>query len=150
MSPEHRSERPEVAHERSDVDIRPILLFGLVMVICGVIIHLLIALLFSIFAVREATRLPRQYPIAASEMNRLPPEPRLQTDPREDLRKLRDGEAAILDTYGWIDKRAGVVRIPIQDAMRLTLQRGLSSRAAPTAGPSGGADAGTKTTGNVP
>ena len=34
-------------------------------------------------------------------------------------------ESALLDSYGWVDKDAGTVHIPIEDAMRLTLERGL-------------------------
>ena len=32
---------------------------------------------------------------------------------------------SILSTYGWTDKKAGVVRIPIDRAMELQLERGL-------------------------
>ena len=55
----------------------------------------------------------------------MPPEPRLQTNPREDLRELRDAEQDTLTTYGWVDRNAGIVRIPIDEAITLTLQRGL-------------------------
>ena len=41
---------------------------------------------------------------------------------------LRAHEDELLDTYGWVDKNAGVVRIPIDEAMKLTLQRGLPAR----------------------
>jgi len=58
----------------------------------------------------------------------VPPEPRLQTTPREDLRELRAREEEILGSYGWVDKTTGVVRIPIDEAMKLTLQRGLPAR----------------------
>jgi hypothetical protein len=34
----------------------------------------------------------------------------------------------VLDNYGWVDKNAGIVRIPIDEAIRLTLQRGLPTR----------------------
>jgi hypothetical protein len=61
-------------------------------------------------------------------MRRLPPEPRLQTEPREDLRNLRESEERTLTTYGWVDRNAGVVRIPIDRAMTLTVERGLPSR----------------------
>ena len=70
------------------------------------------------------------YPLAAGQETRLPPEPRLQTDPRGDLRELRAHEDAVLSTYGWVDKAAGVVRIPIDEAMRITAQRGLPARSA--------------------
>jgi len=57
-----------------------------------------------------------------------PPEPRLQTNPRGDLRALRDQEDELLNGYSWADKSAGVVRIPIERAMQLTLERGLPAR----------------------
>ena len=37
----------------------------------------------------------------------------------------------MLDSYGWVDKNAGIVRIPIDEAMKLTLQRGLPTRQEP-------------------
>ena len=39
----------------------------------------------------------------------------------------------LLNTYGWIDRQNGVVRLPIDRAMELLLQRGLPVRAAPVA-----------------
>ena len=38
------------------------------------------------------------------------------------------GQDAALRSYGWVDKNAGIVRIPIDEAIRLTLQRGLPTR----------------------
>ena len=46
---------------------------------------------------REATKVAPQYPLAAGQENRVPPEPRLQTNPREDLRELRANEDAVLN-----------------------------------------------------
>ena len=37
-------------------------------------------------------------------------------------------EDELLTVYGWVDKNAGIVRIPIDEAMKLTLQRGLPAR----------------------
>ena len=37
----------------------------------------------------------------------------------------------MLGSYGWVDKNAGVVRIPIDAAMKLTLERGLPARTEP-------------------
>ncbi len=69
-----------------------------------------------------------EYPLAASQDARLPPEPRLQTNPRQDLKDMRAQEDALLHSYGWVDKNAGVVRIPIDEAIKLTLERGLPAR----------------------
>jgi hypothetical protein len=53
------------------------------------------------------------------------PAPRLQVDPPADLAALRAAEAAQLAQYGWEDRAAGVVRIPLSRAMALTAERGL-------------------------
>jgi hypothetical protein len=117
-----------VHHETSDANIRGILGFGLGLLIVGIVIHSAVWLLFQYFSVREARRVPAEYPLAASQSQRLPPEPRLQSNPREDLRAFRAREDAILTTYGWIDKTTGTVRIPIDQAMKMTLEQGLPVR----------------------
>jgi hypothetical protein len=119
---------PEVHHEESDVDIRAILGFGAGLIVTAIVIHLLVWLLFVYFNAREAAQPPADYPLAIEQEKRLPPEPRLQTNPREDLRELRAGEDETLSTYGWVDRNAGVVRIPIDEAMKLVIQRGLPAR----------------------
>ena len=58
---------------------------------------------------------------SASASGQLPPEPRLQNHPREDLLALRRAEDAVLNSYGWVDRTAGIVRIPIDQAIRRTL-----------------------------
>src|SRR3954471_4311611 len=121
-------ENVTVHHEESDVDIRGILGFGAGLVVVAVVIHLLMWVLLGFFESRAAKQPTRAYPLAATQENRLPPEPRLQTNPREDMAELRARENAQLQSYGWVDKNAGVVRIPIDAAIKLTLQRGLPAR----------------------
>jgi hypothetical protein len=117
-----------VHHETSDVDIRGVLAFGVGLVVVAFVIHLLVWVLFRFFDVREARQGIPQYPLAAQQESRLPPEPRLQTNPRQDLEDLRAAEQELLTTYGWVDRNAGIVRIPIDEAMKLVVQRGLPSR----------------------
>jgi hypothetical protein len=50
------------------------------------------------------------------------------------LENLRKDEDEKLSTYGWVDKNAGRVRIPIDRAMDLVVQRGLPVRAAAAPG----------------
>ena len=118
----------EVRHEESDVNIQAIFGFGAALVVVAIVVHLLIYVLFGFFSAREGRSVPAEYPLAAAQENRVPPEPRLQTNPREDLSELRAKEDEILGSYGWVDKNAGVVRIPIEAAMKLTLERGLPAR----------------------
>jgi hypothetical protein len=119
---------PEVHHEESDVDIRAIVGFGAGLIVVAMLIHLMTYVLFRYFDSREARRVTPQYPLAVAQESRLPPEPRLQTNPRRDLADLRAKEDETLNSYGWVDKNAGVVRIPIDEAIKLTLQRGLPAR----------------------
>jgi hypothetical protein len=124
---EHAS---EAHHEESDVNLRAIFGFGAGLLGVALVVHLLIAGLFKYFDAREARQPMVDYPIAAAEEHRLPPEPRLQVNPRQDLRDMRADEDDVLTSYGWVDRNAGVVRIPIDEAMKLTLQRGLPARPA--------------------
>ena len=47
----------------------------------------------------------------------------MQTSP-VDLAAVREQEDEVLDSYGWVDKGAGVVRIPIERALELVAKRG--------------------------
>jgi hypothetical protein len=49
----------------------------------------------------------------------------LEVKPGVDLKALRAAEDAELHSYGWIDRKNGTVRIPIERAMQLILERGL-------------------------
>jgi hypothetical protein len=125
---EQQQVNPDVHHETSDVNIRAILGFGAALFAIAVAVHLLIYGLFGYFDRREGVQGPVEYPLAASQGPHQPPEPRLQTDPRQDLADMRAKEDDLLQSYGWVDKNAGVVRIPIEAAMKLTLERGLPAR----------------------
>jgi hypothetical protein len=53
------------------------------------------------------------------------PEPRLEDDERTELNGFRLREEQQLESYGWVDQNAGVVHIPIDQAMKLIAERGL-------------------------
>lgn len=84
---------------------------------------------FVFFNSREdaAATASQQYPLAAG-LEKPIPEPRLQTQPFKDVYLLKKGENEVLESYAWVDQPAGVVRIPIDRAMELALERGLASR----------------------
>ena len=121
---------PAVHHETSDASVGAVFAFGAGLMISGVIVLFLAWLLFGYFKGRDAGSGAREFPLALEQQNRLPPEPRLQTNPRKDLLELRAKEDKVLYSYGWVDKNTGVVRIPITEAMKLTVERGLPARAA--------------------
>ena len=119
---------PSVHHETTDVNIRGILIVGAGLIVSAIVISIAVWVLFRYFEARETRRVAPEYPLAATQEPRVPPEPRLQTNPREDLEQLRAQEDQILNSYGWVDKNTGVVRVPIAEAMRLTVLRGLPAR----------------------
>jgi hypothetical protein len=116
-------------HEESDVNVRAILAFGAGLFAVMVVVAFVVWLFFRFM------NGPRPEPVRDSMTEgqelRLPPEPQLQRTPREDLRAFRVGEDELLNRYEWVDRDAGVVRIPIAEAMKLTVQRGLPARSEP-------------------
>jgi hypothetical protein len=51
----------------------------------------------------------------------------LQVQPQTDLERMRATEEAILNSYGWVDREAGIVRIPIDRAMEVLAARASSA-----------------------
>ena len=123
-----------VGHEERDVSLRP-LVRGLIGLIALVIVSVvLVRVLLGYLVVREAENSPPANPLAQSFSRQVPPEPRLQTAPLQDLQALHAEEDAVLNSYGWVDRKTGVVRIPVQRALELLAQRGLPARQPSPAG----------------
>ena len=72
-------------------------------------------------AARRDVEAPRARPVSPAP----PPAPRLQSDPAGELAQHRALEARRTEEYAWIDRPAGVVRVPVERAMELLLERGL-------------------------
>jgi hypothetical protein len=121
-----------LGHEASDISTRVVATFAVSLVVGAVVVFVGIGLVYVYFG-RVADRADsREYPMAHVGAPEQPPAPRLQTTPREDLKRLRAEEDAMLNSYGWVGANAGVVRIPIEQAMRMTLEQGLPTRTGTT------------------
>jgi len=118
-------------HESRDVRIRPIVssFVGLGAITLGVL--LLVYVILRAFTASNVEQSAPASPLAASYGRQAPPEPRLQIAPRDDLRHLHEREEAVLDGYGWVDRDAGVTRIPIERAIELLAARGLPAEPTP-------------------
>ena len=125
---EYLFQPPEAAHEHSDANVWIIVKFGLWLAISAVVISAGMGLLFGLF-VKQSEETNPQFPLAVGQEERLPAAPRLQQFPVNEFVDFRQHEEAILKNYGWVNKEAGVVRMPITDAMRLAVERGLPARA---------------------
>jgi hypothetical protein len=124
-----------VGHEERDIAVRPIayVVAGLVAVVIAVFIF--IQVLLNVFAGIQSRRSAAPSPLAGAYGLKEPPAPRLQTHPVLDLEDLRARDQALLSGYGWVDRDAGVVRIPIERAIDLLATRGLPARTAPAEAP---------------
>jgi hypothetical protein len=131
MSDRLQSDSPEVGHERSDGNVRTILTTAGVMVACGVVIHLVVWGAFDYFQAREDQVKKASLPFAKQEsdlpvtkrLRNLPP-PRLEgleRQPGQEARpeQLYAVEEKHLRSYGWVDREAGIVHIPIESAFRV-------------------------------
>ena len=58
------------------------------------------------------------------------PKPTLQPDDVADMDQMRKAEDRILTSYAITDQKSGTARIPIDEAMKLLVQKGLSVRPA--------------------
>lgn len=125
VSPDPNQPAPEGGHERSDVSISGIVKFGVGLAIAAALVHVALWGLFRWFQAREVKRDQPVPPIVAASLRRTPPEPRLEPDPLAPRAAAQAREDAILASYGWIDRKAGIARIPIDRAMELLVEKGL-------------------------
>jgi len=115
----------ESRHELRDITVKPIIGFCIGLLLLMVVSLEVTRAMFNYFAVREAR--PVSTLSLIKERPQLPPEPRLQVAPVQDLKQFRDAEENILHSYGWVNQQSGIVRIPIERAMRLIAERGMPS-----------------------
>ena len=108
------------AHETGDVSLRPVVLGGLGLIVALAVVGLAGAGYFVHLERQQARESPPASPLSE---RRAPPVPRLQPDPAGDMRALRAWERGVLESYGWVDRDAGRVRIPIDRAIDLLTER---------------------------
>jgi hypothetical protein len=124
-------DNPDVVHETSDVNVRAILWF--VIVLSGITLSVDVGMygLFKAFDYYEVKNDPPVSPLAhppAAVTGGPQPSPGLQTTPWEDLKRFRAEQHAYLHGYGWVDEHAGIARVPIEKAKELLLKEGLPVR----------------------
>ena len=99
--------------------------------VLGFLAFLFLVLVLTLFGTWRLFRhylVVEQQPAPASSFSgvrQIPPQPELEVNGREDLLKTYARQQQELETYSWEDRKAGTVRIPIERAMDLLLQKGL-------------------------
>ena len=149
---------PGGAHEHTDINVRAVLGFLITLTVVAIVIQLGLWGMFRYLKGSYTALDPEPNPMLSGQRQppqhdpiRDFPQPRLQADPVHDVNKMRLAEDKLLNgPPTWVDEQAGVVRIPIDEAMQLTLERGLPTKAgvtATSATPAKAAPAATKTKG---
>ncbi len=138
----------DVTHEESDVNVPALLKFVIALTVMTVVVYVLMLALFTFFN-RQITRNdPEPGPMALSEQERLPPEPRLQGGPGFGV-NLEDGKWVPLENRepeaeyevlrqqwenvlkeGSKDSSGRTTGAPIKEAMKMVVEQGLPSRQA--------------------
>ena len=129
MSMEIKHPAPEGAaqerYERRDASAKSLLKFALWMIAIMVVVFIAMERMFVTLGKIQPLGPPAS-PIQDARV--LPPHPRLQVQPRNELREFCAGQTETVNSYAWIDQRMGVARIPVTRAMDLLAERGLPSR----------------------
>lgn len=116
-------------YEQDDVDVRAIVRFG-----AAILGATVVACLALWFVLRYWTAQPLpvevQIPPAKVEAPQVDG-PGLDAAPEVHLEELLAQQSALLNSYGWIDRDAGIVHIPIDEAMQLLVEQGVPARDGP-------------------
>ena len=122
--------------ERQDLRPRVVYAFLISLAIMGTLVYFVVWGLYDAIDAYQKRHQPAQNPLVVPEANPrqvLPetidrfPQPRLERNERLEINDFRLEEEQTLYSYGWVDQPAGIVRIPIERAMELIAQRGLST-----------------------
>jgi hypothetical protein len=117
------ADHPQGKYETRDANFKPLMLIGLGLVVL-VIVVLAATVLISSFLTRHSENPGAPSNIIVSTAPSFPT-PSLEADPVLELKKFREQEDSVLSSYGWSDRQAGLVRVPIDKAINLLLKRGL-------------------------
>ncbi len=115
-----KSASRELGHEPADESLFWVLTFALALVVLSVVIGVVLWWMLHRLLAREPAVKPPPSVLAATQRGQLPPEPRL-----EGLASYgapsKPAEAGSIagQGYGWVDRKARIVRIPVDEAMAI-------------------------------
>jgi len=145
----HGHTNPETSFEREDLSTRGVFVFMIGLAIVGLVIYFIIVGMYTFLDRYEHEQLSTASPLAPStevSARRIPydpgkgdyvskkfsenGDPLLEYDERGQFKKFLLDQEDRLNSYGWVDQKAGVAHIPIEKAMDLIVQQGLPVRPA--------------------
>ena len=132
---ETKHDHAEEAYEHQDLSAQGIYAFLISLLVGGLIVYFVVWGMYRFMDARIKEHEPAPNPlvqrietdtrvVAPDEIKKFP-EPRLEKNERVEINDFRLNEEQRLNSYGWVDEKAGVVHIPIDRAMKLLVQQGL-------------------------
>jgi hypothetical protein len=114
--------------ESDGVSYRGIVVFVVILAVTTFICQGIVVGMFKYFD-KQAVESSAPRAAMSAPAGTMPPPPNLLMNEPVNLQNFREHEAEVMETYAWQDKNAGVVRLPIERAKEILLERGF-----PTAG----------------
>ena len=130
-----KHEHAEEAYEHQDLSAQAIYAFLISLLVGGVLVYFIVWGMYRFMDARTREHQPPPNPlvqqvetdsrVVSPDGIKKFPEPRLEKNERTEINDFRLKEEQILNSYGWVDEKAGIVHIPIDRAMELLAQKGL-------------------------
>lgn len=120
--------QPSVQYEHSDASVRGVIWFLVVLAASGVLISLVLAGMYKYLAGPNVSLFEHRAALSVYSTQPQPPQPQLQHDPVADKNLFLGLQQQRLNSYGWVDEKAGTAHLPIDRAMDLLAQRGIPAR----------------------
>jgi hypothetical protein len=139
MSNEQLNRGHGTEFESEDLSTRGVFAFMIGLAVTGFVIYFIIVGMYKFLDNYERSQMTTASPLVASKgaISRVVTQddmdktfkdngfPMLEVIEGVDLRKDLVNQENRLNSYGWVDEKAGVAHIPIEQAMKLVEQRGL-------------------------
>jgi len=129
----------ETSFEREDLSTRGVFVFMIGLAIVGLVIYFIIVGMYKFLDQYEHAQMTTASPLVTTttgpqsrvvtrdymEKFKENGQPMLESDERGQFKDFLLKQEQQLNSYGWVDKDAGVAHIPIEHAMDLIVEKGL-------------------------
>src|SRR5262249_35443789 len=120
------SQDERTGYERSDADAGGSYRAGIAILAAMVLTAIGLVPVYRLLARHETKSQPPPAEVVKTDMSEPAQSfPKLVTSEPQALAEFRAQEAALLTSYGWVEKDKGLARIPIEEAMRIVGEHGL-------------------------
>jgi hypothetical protein len=109
----------QAGYELSDLSAKLLLSLAIAMIVLSLIMQLTLAGSLFYLKRKMTQKQPRSADRLLVAQRGRPPAPRLQRNPPADYRSYHEAQDHFLKSYGWVNQKAGIARIPVDRAMEI-------------------------------